>query len=224
MRSWACSRWTRLRCRRSRTGCGRARSASGNLFRDQLDRYGELEHVAERWRGVVRGLGADAVLVVNGDDPQVGDLSRERTGSVVFGLDDTRQAVPELLHAADSKWCLRCGKPYEYAAIYVGHLGDYRCPACGHARPALDVVARDIELRGLEGVDFTLEARGRDASRRALRAGALQRLQRARCGVADSRARRVARRDRRRVWPASARHSGASSGSSSATRPCSSFS
>ena len=132
----------------------------GNLFRDQLDRYGELEHVAERWRGVVRALGAEAVLVVNGDDPQVGDLSRERMGSVVFGLDDTRQAVPELLHAADSKWCLRCGKPYEYAAIYVGHLGDYRCPACGHSRPALDVVARDIELRGLEGVDFTLEARG----------------------------------------------------------------
>jgi len=132
----------------------------GNLFRDQLDRYGELEHVAERWRGVVRGLGEDAVLVVNGDDPQVGDLSRERAGSVVFGLDDPRHAVPELLHAADSKWCLRCGKPYEYAAVYVGHLGDYRCPACGHARPVLDVVARDLELRGLEGVDFTLEAGG----------------------------------------------------------------
>jgi UDP-N-acetylmuramyl tripeptide synthase len=42
----------------------------------------------------------------------------------------------------------------------VGHLGDYRCPACGHARPPLDVVARDLELRGLEGVDFTLDARG----------------------------------------------------------------
>jgi len=132
----------------------------GNLFRDQLDRYGELEHVAERWRGVVGGLDAEAVLVVNGDDPQVGDLSRERSGSVVFGLDDPSHAVLELLHAADSKWCLRCGKPYEYAAIYVGHLGDYRCPACGHARPALDVVARNIELRGLEGVDFTLVARG----------------------------------------------------------------
>jgi UDP-N-acetylmuramyl tripeptide synthase len=132
----------------------------GNLFRDQLDRYGELEHVAERWRGVVHGLGGDAVLVVNGDDPQVGDLSHERAGSIVFGLDDPRQAVPELLHAADSKWCLRCGKPYEYAAVYVGHLGDYRCPACGHARPALDVVARELELRGLDGVDFTLEARG----------------------------------------------------------------
>src|SRR5204862_347818 len=82
-----------------------------------------------------------------------GDLSRERPGSLVFGLDDPRHAVPELVHAADSKWCLRCGRPYEYKAAYVGHLGDYRCPACGHARPPLDVVARELELRGLEGVD-----------------------------------------------------------------------
>jgi lipid II isoglutaminyl synthase (glutamine-hydrolysing) len=130
----------------------------GNLFRDQLDRYGELEHVAERWRRVVRGLPPEAVLVVNGDDPQVGDLARERAGSIVFGLDDPRHAVPELLHAADSKWCLRCGRAYDYSAAYVGHLGAYRCPACGHGRPELDVVARRIELRGLEGVDFWLEA------------------------------------------------------------------
>jgi UDP-N-acetylmuramyl tripeptide synthase len=130
----------------------------GNLFRDQLDRYGELEHVAERWRSTVRELPPDTALVVNGDDPQVGDLSRERPGGLVFGLDDPRQARPELQHAADSKWCLRCGRPYDYAAAYVGHLGDYRCPACGHARPHLDVKATDLELRGLEGVDFTLTA------------------------------------------------------------------
>jgi UDP-N-acetylmuramyl tripeptide synthase len=106
----------------------------------------------------VRGLPQDAVLVVNGDDPQVGDLGRERAGSIVFGLDDPRHAVPELLHAADSKWCLRCGRAYDYSAAYVGHLGAYRCPACGHGRPELDVVARWIELRGLDGVDFSLEA------------------------------------------------------------------
>ena len=132
----------------------------GNLFRDQLDRYGELEHVVERWRSVVQSLDPGAVLVVNGDDPQVGDLARERPGSIVFGLDDPRHAVPELLHAADSKWCLRCGRAYEYTAAYVGHLGDYRCPACGHARPELDVAARRIELRGLDGVDFSLESNG----------------------------------------------------------------
>jgi lipid II isoglutaminyl synthase (glutamine-hydrolysing) len=130
----------------------------GNLFRDQLDRYGELEHLAERWRETVRELPAEATLVVNGDDPQVGDLARERAGSIVFGLDDPRHSAPELQHAADSKWCLRCGQPYAYSAAYVGHLGDYRCPNCGHARPPLDVVGRDIELRGLDGVDFTLAA------------------------------------------------------------------
>jgi lipid II isoglutaminyl synthase (glutamine-hydrolysing) len=130
----------------------------GNLFRDQLDRYGELELVAERWRGAVRELPHGAVLVVNGDDPQVGDLARAHADSLVYGLDDPRHAMRELPHAADSKWCLACGRPYEYAAAYVGHLGDYRCSACGHARPALDVSARAVELRGLDGVDFTLVA------------------------------------------------------------------
>ena len=131
----------------------------GNLFRDQLDRYGELEHVAERWRGAVRALAPEAALVVNGDDPQLGDLSREHADSVVFGLDDPRHACPALQHAADSKWCLACGRPYEYAAAYVGHLGDYRCPACGHRRPPLDIAASDVEMHGLDGVDFTLSTR-----------------------------------------------------------------
>jgi lipid II isoglutaminyl synthase (glutamine-hydrolysing) len=129
----------------------------GNLFRDQLDRYGELELVAARWRAAVAEL-PDALLVLNGDDPQVGDLARVHGGARVFGLDDPRRARPALQHAADSKYCLRCGHPYDYAAAYVGHLGDYRCPNCGHARPALDVVAREIELQGLDGASFTLHA------------------------------------------------------------------
>jgi lipid II isoglutaminyl synthase (glutamine-hydrolysing) len=128
----------------------------GNLFRDQLDRYGELEHVAARWRDVAAAL-PDAELVVNGDDPQVGELARGHRARV-FGVDDPRLARPALQHAADSKYCLRCGTPYEYAAAYVGHLGDYRCPNCGHARPKLDVTARDIELHGLDGAAFTLVA------------------------------------------------------------------
>ncbi|HEV8102767.1 MAG TPA: MurT ligase domain-containing protein [Gaiellaceae bacterium] len=126
-----------------------------NLFRDQLDRYGELELVAARWREAVASL-PDAQLVVNGDDPQVGDLGRDRARSLTFGIDDPRHARHELQHAADSKYCLRCGTPYRYAAAYVGHLGDYACPNCGHARPPLDVTAREIELRGLDGSSFTL--------------------------------------------------------------------
>src|SRR5215211_1349236 len=129
--------------------------ALGNLFRDQLDRWGELELVAGRWRRAVDELPAAAAVIVNGDDPQVGDLARGRTRAVVFGLDDTRHASP-LPHAADSKWCVRCGTPYVYEAAYVGHLGDYVCPACGHARPLLDIAARTIELHGLESSSFEL--------------------------------------------------------------------
>ena len=128
----------------------------GNLFRDQLDRYGELEHVAERWRSAVLALPSDAALAVNGDDPQVGALAQERPDALVFGVDDPSAARPSLQHAADSKYCVRCGAPYEYDAAYVGHLGDYRCPACGHSRPPLKVVAREIELNGLESVSFRL--------------------------------------------------------------------
>ena len=127
----------------------------GNLFRDQLDRYGELELVAERWRRAVERLPESACVVVNGDDPQTGDLGTGRSRRV-YGIDDPAQALPALPHAADSRYCIRCGTPYEYAAAYMGHLGDYRCPKCGHRRPALDVVARDVHLRGLEGSSFEL--------------------------------------------------------------------
>jgi len=132
----------------------------GNLFRDQLDRYGELESIAERWRAAAAELPYDTVLVVNGDDPQVGSLAERHRPSVVFGLDDPGLGRSALQHAADSKYCIRCGTPYDYAVAYVGHLGDYRCPSCGHARPALDVVARSVALRGLERSAFDLVTLG----------------------------------------------------------------
>jgi lipid II isoglutaminyl synthase (glutamine-hydrolysing) len=129
----------------------------GNLFRDQLDRYGELELVAERWREAVASLSAEARLVYNADDPQIAAVGEARAGGVAFGLDDPRVARPSLQHAADSKYCVRCGTPYEYAAAYVGHLGDYRCPRRHHSRPALEVAARDVSLRGLERASFRLD-------------------------------------------------------------------
>jgi UDP-N-acetylmuramyl tripeptide synthase len=132
--------------------------ALSNLFRDQLDRYGELELVAERWRAAVSVLPVETTLVVNADDPIVGSLADDRVHALRFGLDDPRQARPALQHAADSKYCIRCGTPYEYEAAYVGHLGDYSCPACGHARSRLDVAARDIELRGLHASRFRIES------------------------------------------------------------------
>jgi lipid II isoglutaminyl synthase (glutamine-hydrolysing) len=128
----------------------------GNLFRDQLDRYGELELVAEGWRKAVGALAPDATLIVDADDPLVASLAEGRERTVRFGIDDARHARTSLQHAADSKYCVRCGTPYHYDAAYVGHLGAYRCLACGHQRPPADVTARAIELHGIEGSSFEL--------------------------------------------------------------------
>jgi UDP-N-acetylmuramyl tripeptide synthase len=129
----------------------------GNLFRDQLDRYGELELVAKRWREAVSTLPGDTTLVYNADDPQLAAVGEAHPGGNAFGLDDPRVARPSLQHAADSKYCVRCGTPYTYAAAYVGHLGDYRCPRGDHARPPLEIAARDVSLQGLERASFLLE-------------------------------------------------------------------
>jgi UDP-N-acetylmuramyl tripeptide synthase len=128
----------------------------GNLFRDQLDRYGELEIVAERWRAAVAELPPTTVLVVNADDPVVADLAARREHVLRFGIDDPAHSRTSLPHAADSKYCVRCGRPYTYDAAYVGHLGAYRCDACGHRRPPLDVSARNVQLDGLGGSSFDL--------------------------------------------------------------------
>ena len=127
-----------------------------NLFRDQLDRYGELELLADRWAELVAARAGSARFVLNADDPLVADLGRERPGVVYFGVSDDSQALPELQHAADSKHCRNCGTPYDYEAVYLGHLGRYRCPGCGRERPEPEVVAERIELDGMSGSKVSL--------------------------------------------------------------------
>jgi UDP-N-acetylmuramyl tripeptide synthase len=126
-----------------------------NLFRDQLDRYGELEIIADRWAEVVAGQAGRTALVLNADDPLVADLGRSAS-PLYFGVDDDSLAFAELQHAADSKHCRRCGHPYAYEAIYLAHLGRYACPNCGARRPEPAVVAREVELRGIRSAAFTL--------------------------------------------------------------------
>src|SRR5438552_6836411 len=90
----------------------------GNLFRDQLDRYGELELVADRWREALAAL-PETTLVADGDDPLLAQLARAHAGPVrTFGVDDPRHARPSLQHAADSKYCPVCGRPFLYRAAY----------------------------------------------------------------------------------------------------------
>jgi UDP-N-acetylmuramyl tripeptide synthase len=127
----------------------------GNLFRDQLDRYGELEIIADRWAEVVAGLPAATGLVLNADDPLVADLGRHRE-ALYYGVHDDALALPELQHASDSKHCRRCGHAYVYEAAYLAHLGHYECPNCGARRPDPQVTGSAVELHGIRSARFTL--------------------------------------------------------------------
>ena len=135
-----------------------------NLFRDQLDRYGELELLADRWGEVVAELDGSTRFVLNADDPLVADLGRGRHGVTYFGLEDDSQTLPAMQHAADSKHCRNCGHPYEYEAIYLGHMGRYHCPNCGRRRPAPTVAAKQIELEGMSGSRIELSSPQGDLS------------------------------------------------------------
>ena len=133
----------------------------GNLFRDQLDRYGEMETLAVEWGKAIAARTGRSRFALNADDPAIADLGREqsgpaREGVVYFGIEDASQALPELQHAFDAKHCRRCGHPYAYERAFVGHLGHYSCPNCGATRPRPDVAATAIELRGMSGSRVTL--------------------------------------------------------------------
>jgi lipid II isoglutaminyl synthase (glutamine-hydrolysing) len=128
----------------------------GNLFRDQLDRYGELDTIAERWSDVIAAIGADATLMLNADDPLIADLGRDAPNVTYFGIEDPGVALAQMQHASDSKHCRRCGAPYQYELVYLGHLGRYSCPSCGRVRPEPAVSATAIELHGTSASSFTL--------------------------------------------------------------------
>lgn len=142
-----------------------------NLFRDQLDRYGELDHLAALWRAslaaapeqqaAARAALGDGrhppspALVINADDPGLAALGSVGRRVLWYGLDDATGGAGVLSHAADALHC-SCGSPLVYDAVLYAHLGHWRCPACGRRRPQPDVSARDIRLDGLAGARFQL--------------------------------------------------------------------
>ncbi len=124
-----------------------------NLFRDQLDRYGELDAIHSKWRAALPTLSPDATLVLNADDPAIASLAHTphlRARVLTYGIDDSRYVLQALPHAADSISCPRCSSRLQYSLILLSHLGHWRCPNCGLQRPNPDVGATHVVLNGTE--------------------------------------------------------------------------
>ena len=128
-----------------------------NLFRDQLDRYGELDTVANGWQTALARLPASTTVILNADDPALPVLAEATPARrLYYGVRDPSHTLAALPHAADAAYCRRCGASLTYHALYLSHLGDYACPRCGLARPPLDLAAEAIRLDGLRGLSARL--------------------------------------------------------------------
>ena len=131
-----------------------------DLFRDQLDRFGELHALGAAMDAVAATLAADAVLVVNGDDPLVASLASDRAGPrVTFGF-DIAESLDRITRAADTIRCPRCRHDLAYRAVYLSHMGDFACAECGFARPRLDVAVTAVEVTGIAETLCTIRVPG----------------------------------------------------------------
>jgi lipid II isoglutaminyl synthase (glutamine-hydrolysing) len=106
-----------------------------NLFRDQLDRYGELDTIARRWQKAISLLPSETTIILNADDPTLAYLGSQLTQKVLFfGLNEPQLYLETIPHAVDSIYCPSCGHLLDYQGVYLSHLGDYYCPSCGFAK------------------------------------------------------------------------------------------
>jgi lipid II isoglutaminyl synthase (glutamine-hydrolysing) len=109
-----------------------------NLFRDQLDRYGEVDTISQRWKAAIAPLPLETKVILNADDPTLSDLGQNLPQNVLFfGLSEPELYLEAIPHAVDSIYCPRCGHSLDYQGVYLSHLGDYRCPACGFKKSEL---------------------------------------------------------------------------------------
>lgn len=130
-----------------------------NLFRDQLDRYGEVDVIAEKWQKALVKLSRETKLILNADDPQIAALGKSVDTRVhYFGIDNPKLFLPKKEHATDSTFCPQCGSRLNYSGIYFSHLGIWNCPKCKFRRPKPNISNWPQVLPGLYNLYNTLAA------------------------------------------------------------------
>lgn len=123
-----------------------------NLFRDQLDRYGEVEKIRKTWLKSLLHLESSSVLILNSDDHSVSHLAEKtKAEAVFFGIEDDSVSIGKLPHASDFTSCINCGADLKFEGIYMAHLGKYKCTNCNLKRPQPDVYAKKVYLLRTDG-------------------------------------------------------------------------
>ncbi len=127
-----------------------------NLFRDQLDRYGEVDTIASNWATSLQTLPESTVVLFHADDPSLARLaSTLRCRTVGYGNDDVTSARDSVAHLADAGFC-RCGAALVYTARFYAHIGHYHCPDCDFTRPLPAYAITQVTSQGLTGSQIAL--------------------------------------------------------------------
>ncbi len=140
-----------------------------NLFRDQLDRYGEVDSIVTRWKEVITLLPISTLLILNADDPTIAHLGEAFTGKVLYyGIDDrsldllTNHETGERHQVSDSRVCPNCGGEYVYDARFYSHVGHYHCPHCGLQRPQPDVRVTEVHADSFDRQRLQVSSAGQE--------------------------------------------------------------
>lgn len=118
-----------------------------NLFRDQLDRYGEVDTIRQKWQKALEKLPKTSILILNVDDPGINILKKSFRGKVTtFGVEDKILNLPPAKSVADVRHCPNCGRRLKFDAILSAHLGHYHCVRCSFKREKPTVFASKLRF------------------------------------------------------------------------------
>lgn len=130
-----------------------------NLFRDQLDRYGEVDSIREKWKNSLTISQSKPTLILNADDPGIAIIGEESTlNKIYFGIDDVSVSQKDSIDVTDISHCLKCQARLEYKEIYLSHLGNFHCPNCHFRRPAINLSASNIKLMNNFSSNFKIKS------------------------------------------------------------------
>lgn len=123
-----------------------------NLFRDQLDRYGEIDITVDKLKSAI-AKAPGVKLILNGDDPLTAQFGRDCKAAKYFGISE--KVLPQVEETKEGRFCTVCGAEQRYNYYHYLQLGDYYCPECGNKRPELDFAAHDVDIS--DGLKFTVD-------------------------------------------------------------------